>query len=70
MDKAGKEVVEAVAVRHKEHQSGRLTEPWCPSVRPVQTRDRSSIIELWARPRGRTIAAVCRSLWSILTAGR
>lgn len=47
MDIAGTEVVEAVAVRHKEHQSDRLTEPWCPPVRPVQTRDRGSIIELW-----------------------
>lgn len=63
-------MVEAVAVGHKEYQSDWLTEPWCPSVRPVQSRDRSGIIELWAWPRGRTIAAVCRSLWSILTAGR
>ena len=46
MDKAGTEVVEAEAVGHKEHQSDRLTEPWCPSVRPVQTGDRSGIIEL------------------------
>lgn len=67
---AGKGVVEAVAVGYKKHQSSTLTEPWCPTVRPVQTGDRSSIIELWAWPRGRTIAAVCRSLWSILTAGR
>lgn len=64
------EVAEAVAERHKEHQSHRRTEPSCPSVRPVHTRDRSSIIEPSGRPRGGTIAAVCRSLRSILTAGR
>lgn len=43
LDKEEKKVVDAV--KQKKHQSDGLTEPWCPSLRPVQSRDRSSIIE-------------------------